>query len=1806
MSLQGEILYKWKGDVSDLKKAQKESDKILSDAEKKSTLLGKSMKLIGIAAGVGVAGAVIKMGLLKKAMIGLSPIMQSVFGKSFQNNFRAMGASFGSLTKTIVGSSARIAGSVAAIASVSGTRLSSELVSVWKSLGNKMELFTMATAKKILGIFSTAFKGIGIGLSASIIPILNQEKPKIGAAFGILGASILTTLTPIWVKIKAGFHGLGVGLAGVFAHPAWRGVGRVAENLHMLNEGLLGAFPSLKRLSIGLFGLEAAAFTAKSALSMLGFTGAVQNIEMFTAAFNGILAGFGILVNRIGNFAANTGRKLLDTFRGWTMGAGEFERTVWGLGVALEGYRKRVGETSLSLEDFTQKTMQLSITTGVGMESLHQGVLVMLDLARTTGLTSEQIYELLGRMADFSAVTHTDIMTSVYAIDQAFRGYWRSLSSLGIQMDENTMAAAGFVEGMDSTKQGMTNATAATTKFNFLMHETEFVANKAAEAIGTNLPDAMRYYEASLKNLQSLMGRGMVTIWAKFYYTLGSVVSMFTSLPQPVLSAVTALGAISAVMLVGVGTFLKYAGAVVGLVAAVRLLNIVLTAGIVIAGRTIMPAVGQIIANFLKMEIRVKSLFDVVKLLPKIFMKAILEIVGVVGIGIKAIGAFIKNLWITNPQIFMFTALAAAITGVILLITKQRDILKSNIEEVRKQKEQIDSEINSIDSLKKSFKELDDIQGKIGKEKPDYLLGVAPSINIDKVVKQQEQALNNLINLARKYPAILKSVLAVQPGMQKIAIADKLAEVQDRLKAVREEIQKPAATLGVFENYGVVLTDTTVKLVNHNEKLVALKKEETSLLNEEKKHKIALIALKNSFIDTSSAAKGMDEVYKELEKRSAKLRVVLIKYLEMERKYAKRDLEKAQAAKEAAEAREKSLKELPEGTGKGIFDLFETAERGAKDAYSEFLKYTKILDDANKALYELKGVTEEGFKIKIDIDSTAEEDLNAARAAGDETVAMMQKDLKLQKDILKDLEEYAEGKGKALDIIQTKYENVEEIHTLQYEGVRAMVIKKREDIASKEKAILDKSMENREKSFARETAMLDLTIKLIEMQGNKMAEALSPLEAQRNIKELVKTFEEMDFEIKKRIKHIDPKALKQALMPLKWTADDELRFQEWYKKIAEKMDLNKNPDFAGHQFDYRKAMKAGIFPDPEKVIKGMHWPSEFKFPWHENRFIEQNGKWLDTINNQYVSASEKRKIQSSEEMQFLKALNPAFTIDYLRNIFERKNASMQEINDTKKMWIDFYAEMDMMRAKSPAGKEAIQKKAAFEKDKIDMQQRQYDIDEKKRIGLELYYAWEKDKTEEVNDDIAEIDLGSEIEKAEMRKNVQSILLTDQQKVTGDLEIEYIKDLSNYRDALKKEIISREQYDKAILDRANKLTRDLKLAEYDEKVQPIRDRMDYEERLTEFQGTELQKRVKNIQFSMVREEDAEYQRALKQEGIYADKVNAEENLGNMISAIREKYSKAYDDLLKNDLDLFIDNSEKIGSSWQQMIDGMVFGLQQYVNSVPSMVRAVADIVTDYFTGMGNAIADTFMKMVEKGRITKADLTAIWGGFATEFIRSVVRMGAQALMQWIAKMIFGATVAQTTAQATIAALVEEEAFVWTLVYAYTALAIAKAAAGASGGGGGDAGTMSGGEDMSYAQHGGLVPGEGEGDKVPAMLEPKEYVVKKKVVKQIGVDWFDKLNKGVFTIPAAAIHKLMKRNYKEYKEGGIVEGDMPFMSPARYGSRASVGVSKDDFAKITVVNVFDEMEAQKYFTNKKYGDVILNRAMKQTSKFVKRGRR
>ncbi len=68
--------------------------------------------------------------------------------------------------------------------------------------------------------------------------------------------------------------------------------------------------------------------------------------------------------------------------------------------------------------------------------------------------------------------------------------------------------------------------------------------------------------------------------------------------------------------------------------------------------------------------------------------------------------------------------------------------------------------------------------------------------------------------------------------------------------------------------------------------------------------------------------------------------------------------------------------------------------------------------------------------------------------------------------------------------------------------------------------------------------------------------------------------------------------------PKNWSEQEEKKFQSWYKKQATKTGLNPNPDDKRHYYDYRRAYRAGVEPDPNN-----HWPSKFKDPNHPRRYI---------------------------------------------------------------------------------------------------------------------------------------------------------------------------------------------------------------------------------------------------------------------------------------------------------------------------------------------------------------------------------------------------------------------------------------------------------------------------------------------------------------------------------------------------------------------------------------------------------------------------
>ena len=71
--------------------------------------------------------------------------------------------------------------------------------------------------------------------------------------------------------------------------------------------------------------------------------------------------------------------------------------------------------------------------------------------------------------------------------------------------------------------------------------------------------------------------------------------------------------------------------------------------------------------------------------------------------------------------------------------------------------------------------------------------------------------------------------------------------------------------------------------------------------------------------------------------------------------------------------------------------------------------------------------------------------------------------------------------------------------------------------------------------------------------------------------------------------------------------EGETEFLDWYSRLAEKSDINPDPDDPRHYYDYRAAYEEGADLDERR-----HLPSRFKHDLHPNRFITHEDGIYDT------------------------------------------------------------------------------------------------------------------------------------------------------------------------------------------------------------------------------------------------------------------------------------------------------------------------------------------------------------------------------------------------------------------------------------------------------------------------------------------------------------------------------------------------------------------------------------------------------------------
>ncbi len=173
---------------------------------------------------------------------------------------------------------------------------------------------------------------------------------------------------------------------------------------------------------------------------------------------------------------------------------------------------------------------------------------------------------------------------------------------------------------------------------------------------------------------------------------------------------------------------------------------------------------------------------------------------------------------------------------------------------------------------------------------------------------------------------------------------------------------------------------------------------------------------------------------------------------------------------------------------------------------------------------------------------------------------------------------------------------------------------------------------------------------------------------------------------------------------------DEDSFLKWYHDMSKKMGLHPNPDHPEHQYDYR-----GYYQEfgEEPLEPGDHFPSQYKYNDHPNRFVRTKDGMMDTISGEIVP----------EAIEYNQA---TYIRDNDNNILAKSHKATEFVNLTEKYADDPTMKpfMDMVRKRintkwgkyqtyqrSEAEIKADEERAGIRTEIADLEKKIYEFDQ---------------------------------------------------------------------------------------------------------------------------------------------------------------------------------------------------------------------------------------------------------------------------------------------------------------------------------------------------------------------------------------------------------------------------------------------------------------------------------------------------------------
>jgi len=392
--------------------------------------------------------------------------------------------------------------------------------------------------------------------------------------------------------LKAALEGIAaLGLAAFFGK-LMNNVGKTGEEITKTT-GALGKFRGI----VGNIGtaLKAVPFAATiEAVTVLGpllwgLGYVMEDSESKTVSFIGKLIKFaGILTISvsgaitaalvyIGDFIASIGEGMTKSITDAQGKFQEFEKTMSSFSFTLKGFISSLGEESVgTMRLWTEELQNLYETTVFTRAEIASSIKFLVSESKNTGATIEENMSLLKSSMDIAAATDSQLIEVVKNLVSGIKGSANVLDGYNIDLVKNNEAVKEFVKLSGLTVEQIDDETMTRLRLNEVLKKSEVFNDAAIEQTKT-----IAGLTTTLNKTFDEMDRkiGEAGVFTREYIKIQLRLAKFLAeMPGPIISIVAGMKDFLGVTLILIGTLVKYTFIIVGVVLAMKALNIITTA----------------------------------------------------------------------------------------------------------------------------------------------------------------------------------------------------------------------------------------------------------------------------------------------------------------------------------------------------------------------------------------------------------------------------------------------------------------------------------------------------------------------------------------------------------------------------------------------------------------------------------------------------------------------------------------------------------------------------------------------------------------------------------------------------------------------------------------------------------------------------------------------------------------------------------------------------------------------------------------------------------------------------------------------------------------------------------------------------------------------------------------------------------------------------------------------------------------------------------------------------------------------------